>query len=306
MRAAFFHPRYWGTWLLLAVLRLSVLLLPRRGRSALGTALGAVGWHLAREPRATTLRNLELCYPQLTPRERTALARETFRHLGLGVFEIATAWWATEQEIASLYEIIGREHLQAAQVAAQEEGRGVLLLSAHMIGLEISGAMLNQLIDFKALYREDRNPLIATVVRRARRRRIAGVISNRDMRAMLRALNHGETIWYAPDQNISPRRGGLFAPFFGIAAATTPAGARLAERTGCLVLPYYPKRLPDGRYQLIFEPPLEPFPAAGEDLEAATARVNALIEHWVRAQPEQYFWAHKRFKSRPPETPRRY
>ncbi len=299
LRARFLHPRFWGIWLQLGLLRV-VVALPHPARVAAGSAIGHVFWYLARKPRRTALRNLELCFPELDATARTRLARENFRMIGLGVVETAMGWWLPDRAIDPLFETQGVEHLEAAR----QSGRGVLLLSCHMLGLEMSGRMLRRLTPFKALYREDRNPLVATLIRRNRRRRIDDVIANQDMRGMMRALKRGEMIWYAPDENIRPRRGGIFVPFFGIQAATTPATARLAERTGCIVLPYYPQRLPDGRYRLVFEPPLEDFPSG--DSHADTARVNAIIEGWIREQPEQYFWVRRRFKNRPKGEPPRY
>ncbi len=299
LRPAYLAPRYWGVWALLGLLR-ALVALPHRVRMAVGSAAGRAAWHLAPQRRRLVLRNLELCFPELAAEQRRALARENFRLMGIGVVETAMGWWLPMERIAELYEVSGREHLEAAR----SSGRGVLLLSAHMTGIEISGAMVRQLTPFKALYREERNALVATLIRRNRRRRIQDVIANHDMRGMIRALRNGDTIWYAPEENIPPRRGGIYAPFFGIPAATTPATSRLAERTGCLVLPYYPQRLPGGRYRIVFEPPLEGFPSG--DIHADTARINTLIEGWVRAQPEQYIWVRKRFKSRPAGEPHRY
>ncbi len=299
LRARFLHPRFWGVWLALGVLR-AVVAAPQPARMAFGAGIGRLLWQFAGKRRRIVLRNLALCFPELDEAQRQALGRENFRLTGIAIVETAMGWWLPMDRIAELHEVVGREHLAAAQAG----GRGVLLLSCHMLGLELSGAMIRQLTPFKALYREDRNPLIATLVRRVRRRRIEDVIANHDMRGMIRALKRGETIWYAPDENIQPRRGGIFVPFFGLQAATTPATARLAERTGCVVLPCYPQRLPGGRYRLIIEPPLTEFPSG--DIHADTERINQLIEGWIRQQPEQYLWVRKRFRSRPPDEPPRY
>lgn len=299
LRLAFFHPRYWALWLALGSLRL-VVMMPQRVRMACGAVVGAIAWRAAPERRRIVFRNLELCFPEWSTAERRQLARENFRSLGIAVIELGMGWWMSDRDLDGLFEVEGREHLEDVR----RSGRGALLLTCHMTSLEVGGRMLARVAPFRALYREDRNPVVSTMLRRSRRARVEDVIANNDMRGMVRALRDGALIWYAPDQNITARRGGIFAPFFGIPAATTPAAARLARSTGCLILPYYPVRMPDGRYRLVIEPPLEDFP--GEDMVEATARINATIERWVRAHPEQYFWVHKRFKKRPRGEPKVY
>jgi KDO2-lipid IV(A) lauroyltransferase len=117
------------------------------------------------------------------------------------------------------------------------------------------------------------------------------------VRGLLRQLKNNQAVWYAPDQNYSGKQS-VFAPFFGIAAATTSATARLAAASGAAVVPFFQERLPGTRgYRLVLEPALEDFP--GDDPAADTARVNAVIEEHVRRAPAQYLWVHRRFKTRP-------
>ncbi len=296
LRLTFLHSRYWLWWLVLGLLRL-VVTMPQPVRLAVGAMLGAMAWRFARERREVVFRNLELCFPEWTAEERYRVARENFRSLGIAVVELGMGWWVSDAKLDSLFEVEGREHVEAAQRA----GRGVLLLTCHMTTLEVGGRMFARVAPYRALYQESPNPLISTIFRRSRRARLEDVISNNDMRGTVRALRDGAWIWFAPDQNVTFKRGGIFVPFFGVQASTTPAAARLAKRTGCLVLPYYPVRTPEGRYRLIIEPALKDFP--GEDMTAATARINGVIERWARAHPGQYYWFHKRFKKRPKGEP---
>jgi KDO2-lipid IV(A) lauroyltransferase len=120
---------------------------------------------------------------------------------------------------------------------------------------------------------------------------------------MTRALKNRRAVWYAFDQNYGLKNS-VFAPFFGIPAATNTATSRLAELTGAAVVPFVTRRLADGTYVQRIEPALQGFPSG--DVQADAARLNVLIEGWVREAPEQYLWTHRRFKDRPDKEPRFY
>jgi KDO2-lipid IV(A) lauroyltransferase len=120
-----------------------------------------------------------------------------------------------------------------------------------------------------------------------------------ELRPALRHLKEGGVLWYAPDQDMLGKDT-VFAPFFGIPAATITATHQLARLSGCAVLPFFHHR-EGGRYVLRIEPAFADFPSA--DAAADTARVNAAIEAMVREAPVQYLWIHRRFKRRPPGAP---
>jgi len=121
----------------------------------------------------------------------------------------------------------------------------------------------------------------------------------------VRALKKNEAVWYAFDQNYKGKKNRVFAPFFGIAAATNTATSRLAQATGAAVVPFFTRRLPDGKgYAQRIDPPLADFPSG--DPAADAARLNALIEGWVKEAPEQYLWSHRRFRTRPKGEARFY
>ena len=181
----------------------------------------------------------------------------------------------------------------------------MLLITAHFTTLEIGAHILALAHPIRALYRPLRNPVFDHLMRQARRRRTEGgeVIEREDLRALLRALREGAVVWYAPDQDHGVHHG-VFAPFFGVPAATVTAASRIARRSGALAIPYHPERTSEGHYRLIVEPPLEGFP--GPDPAADAARLNALFERWIRRVPEQYLWTHRRFKTRPAGEPDPY
>lgn len=300
-RARFLHPRFWLLWLGLGLLWLLVQL-PYVCLLRLGRGLGALMFHLAGSRRRIARRNLELCFPELSEARREQLLRENFASTGIAFFEMAMSWWWPRQRLARLARIEGLEHLQRAQA----EGRGVILMAFHFTTLEIGAALLGQRQTIDGMYREHSNPVFDYVQRRGRERHNADAtaIERDDIRAMLRVLRAGRAIWYAPDQDYG-RKQSLFAPLFGIPAATVTATTKFARLGKARVVPFSQSRLADGSgYRLVIHSPLEDFP--GESEEADCRRINQLVEQAIRQQPEQYLWAHRRFKTRPDGEPSLY
>ena len=300
-RAAFLHPRFWLLWLGLGLLWL-VVQLPYKALLKLGQALGALMLLGARSRRHIAARNLELCFPELSAGERAQLLRENFASSGIAFFEMAMSWWWPRARLARLAHVEGLEHLQAAQ----REGQGVILMSLHFTTLEIGAALLGQRHTIDGMYREHKNPLFDYIQRHGRERHNldASAIERDDVRAMLKVLRAGHAIWYAPDQDYG-RKQSIFVPLFGIPAATVTATSKFARLGKARVIPFTQQRLADGSgYRLTIHPPLQDFPGASE--EADCLRINQWVEQAVRECPEQYLWAHRRFKTRPEGEPKLY
>ena len=300
-RAAFLHPRYWLLWLGLGVLWL-VVQLPYALLLKLGRVLGAFMLLVAKSRRRIAARNLELCFPELSAAERARLLRENFASNGIAFFEMAMSWWWPSARLARLAHIEGLEHLQAAQ----REGQGVILMSLHFTTLEIGASLLGQLHTIDGMYREHKNPLFDYIQRHGRERHNldASAIERDDVRGMLKVLRAGRAIWYAPDQDYG-RKQSIFVPLFGVPAATVTATTKFARLGKARVVPFTQQRLADGSgYRLTIHPPLTDFP--GDSEEADCLRINQWIEQAVRQCPEQYLWAHRRFKTRPEGAPKLY
>jgi len=300
-RPLFFHPRFWGLWLGLAVLWL-VVQLPYKVLLRLGRLLGALMYRVAGERRRIAARNLELCFPELSHDQRQRLLEENFASTGIAFLEMAMSWWWPRARLARLAHIEGLEHLQAAQ----RDGQGAILMAVHFTTLEIGAALLGQAHTIDGMYREHDNLLFDYIQRRGRERHNldALAVEREDVRGMLKLLRGGRAIWYAPDQDYGTKQS-LFVPLFGIAAATVTATSKFARLGRARVIPFTQRRLEDGSgYRLVIHPPLVDFP--GESEEADCLRINQWIEQVLRACPEQYLWAHRRFKSRPPGAPKLY
>ncbi len=290
-------PRYWPVWLGLGLMRLMAAL-PFRWQLTVGGKIGRWLGNIARRRRRIAEINLELCFPELSPVERTALLEAHFAALGIGLFETAMAWWAPDEKLRGLARVVGAEHLERALA----RGKGVLLTTGHFTTLELGARFITWRHPFHAMYRPHKNRLYEAVMRRERERR-SGLppLVREDVRGLLRAFKRGRAVWYAPDQNHGIRNS-VFVPFFGVPACTITATSRLAALSGAAVVPYFPRRLPGAAgYEVVILPALENFPS--ESVEADTRRVNELLEHYIRQAPEQYLWVHRRFKTRPPGEP---
>jgi KDO2-lipid IV(A) lauroyltransferase len=194
-------------------------------------------------------------------------------------------------------EIRGREHIEAVL----DSGRGVILITGHFTSLEIGGRLFTLSIPLQAMYRTQKNRLFDSYLYTRRKSYLENVISRKNTRQMIRGIKKLIPTWYAPDQNF-PNEKNVFVPFMGVQTATISAGSRIAQSSGGAMLPFYPERKKDGSGYIIWiEPPLADFPS-GDDVRDATA-INASIEKFVRQNPEQYLWIHRRFKTRPPGEP---
>ncbi|HEV7714610.1 MAG TPA: LpxL/LpxP family Kdo(2)-lipid IV(A) lauroyl/palmitoleoyl acyltransferase [Steroidobacteraceae bacterium] len=282
-------PRHWVSWIGLGVLRLFAFL-PYPAMLFAGRLIGKLARHLPLRYARVARRNMELCLPELSPRERENLINLHFANLGMGVCESAMCWWSPDERIRALSSVEGCEHLDRALQA----GRGVILLTAHFTTIEISARIMNANRPICALYRPLKNAVLAAASNRNRIMRARSAIRHDDIRGMVRALRNNEIVWYAPDQSFR-KKGAQMVRFFGVPAATNTGTSRLAQMTGATVLYFSHERLPNGGgYRVVIHPPNALIPS--NDAIADTEHYNRFIEAQVRRIPDQYWWIHKRFK----------
>jgi len=275
--------------------------LPYRLAIKLGEGFGALAYPLARSRRHIVAVNLKLCFPELDAAERRQLARRNFRYTGRTVVEMALAWWGSEEKLKPLGRLHGVENLERAIA----RGKGVLLAGCHFTTLEIAARLFAMHYPFDLIYRPNDNPVFEYLTQRNRRRHFGEPIAKDDVRSLIRSLRAGRRVWYPPDQDYG-KRVSVFAPFFGIQAATLAATPKLAQMTGAAVVPSFFYGRDDGSgYDIYFEPALDNFPS--EDPIADVTRLNQVFETAIRRAPAQYLWVHRRFKRRPnPNDPDLY
>ena len=273
-------------------------LLPLPLLRALGAGLGRLLYAFGRERRQVALINLRLCLPQLSDAEREQLARRHFVAFAQAVLDRTLLWWASKERIGRLVTVEGAEHLH------DPEGKPLLILAPHFVGLDAGATRISFYGKACSVFSNQKNPLLNQLMY-AGRRRFSDILllSRQDgMRKIVKAMKDGYPFYYLPDMDFGPKDS-IFVPFFGVLAATIPGVARLVRLTGARVVTCVTRQTPSG-YVVEVSPPWTGFP--GESVEADTEFVNRFIESQVLRMPEQYFWLHKRFKTRPPGEQRFY
>lgn len=269
--------------------------LPLTVLAAIGNGLGQLLFLLGSHRRRVVNVNLEWCFPELGAAERKKLARDHFRVLGRSVLERSVLWWGSRERLERMIRIEGTEKIRALLDA----GKPIILLAPHFVGLDAGGVAVAMRFDSLSMYAEQANPVFDRLLLNGRRRFGDQMLLTRKdgIRATVKAMKSGRPFYYLPDLN-ARRRESIFVPFFGIQTATITGLSRLARTAGATVLTCVTRVLPGGQgYVTEIGDAWENFPTA--DAEADTARMNAWIEAAIRTMPEQYYWVHRRFKTRP-------
>ena len=275
----------------LAMLRITRHL-PLSWLRALGAVLGWLLYAVVGRRRRIAETNLELCFPQRDAAWRRQTVR---RHFVL----FAQAWldrgwlWEGRPEL-----VRRRLRLRGAVHELQSEAP-TLLFAPHFVGMDAGWIGLTAHVErrFCGLYARQRNPVMDQWMAAGRRRfgEPHIVAKSAGLKALVSALRAGEPLYLLPDMDYGPRDS-VFVPFYGVSAATIPSLSRFARMGGARVLPILSRLTPDG-YDITVLPPWQDFPT--EDVLADTGRMNRLLQEWIDEAPEQYYWVHKRFKTRP-------
>jgi len=285
-----------GSWLAVALLWL-LHWLPAPVLGSVGRALGRLLYRFGRGRVTDT--NLALCFPDMPQAERKALGLRHFEALGRNAIELGVLWFGSDERLKAMVKLVGAENLDGWR------DKPVVVFAPHFVGVDICGVRVAWEFERTAsIYSRQRNPVLDRYLLRGRMRaRSPLMLSRQDgMRPIVKALREGRALYFLPDMDFGARDA-LFTPFLGVPAATVTALPRLAQLGRATVLPVVARQTPSG-YEVHVYPAWTDYPSG--DLEADVRRMNAFIEERVREHPEQYFWAHKRFKTRPPGEPSPY
>lgn len=271
--------------------------------SRLGSRLARLYLGLASSRRTILHGNLSAAFPDLSAGEVAALARKSVENFGAAFIEFLGSLRHDREEIERRVRVVGEENLAAARA----RGKGVFLLSAHFGSWELGAVRAGMLGEaIASVVRPLDNPLLERELAKRRTRFGNRLIGKWDAaKEILRDIRQGRTVAILVDQNVLPDEG-IFVPFFGRPAATTPSLALLQLKTEAPVVPVFTWPEGKGRYRLEFEEPIlaEEFASAGsrdERVRLATARYMAVTERAIRRDPAAWLWMHNRWRTRPAE-----
>lgn len=268
----------------------------------LGNLLGRFMWLLNGRAAKITRENIRLCFPELTPAEQVALAKQSLQETAKTAMEAGAIWrnswaWLDDKIVTKEGDDVLRSKLA--------QGKGVLVLAPHHGNWEVVAPYLASVANLTAMYQPLENPKMDELVLAGRSKlNISMAPTNRKGVMMLfKALQGGTIVGILPDQVPAKDAGGEVAPFMGQPALTMTLVHGLVQRTGCAVCSCYAERV-DGGFKMVV---MEADPAIySEDLQASVAGLNASVAACVKRAPAQYQWEYKRFRRLPPEYPKCY
>ncbi len=294
----FCAPRFWLIWCLLGWLRL-LSYLPMPLLYGLGIVGGEFAYWAHARRRDITWRNLTACFPHHRKAAIRALARRHFHSLAIATFATGVGWWGGRARLQRLT----RLRNGAVLANARRRGENIILLTPHFVGLEFGGIYLSTLAPTVTMYQRHKNPLLDALIKQYRGR--FGIIQYAHKgagKSMIELIRRGHQFYYLPDQNPGSKRG-VFAPFYSLPAATFASLGRIARLCNATIIPCATRLLPRGRgYEIIFEQPLTDCLTEDDPVREA-GNMNRVIEQLITHAPAQYFWSHRRFKTRPPGEP---
>ena len=285
--------------------RLSIALInatlhwPQGARTLLGNVLGTLLWWIVWPRRRVTLTNLRLCFPESTEEQRSRIGRQCFCNVARSALDHSILWCGDRETVEQYIRVDGMEHLRAAAC------RPLIMIAPHFVGLDAGGIRFNTLMRGISIYSKQTSAVWDAWLLKGRQRFNDPVLIARqgaDMRAVIRSVRDRLPLYYLPDMDLGAANS-IFVPFFGVSSATIPMVPRIARIVDAQVMMAVTEMTDDG-YVLHFEAPWADFP--GGSIEEDTARMNREIERWVLKMPDQYWWAHRRFKTRPEGQPDLY
>ena len=275
------------SWLPLPVLR------------AMGAVLGRLLYALVGSRRRVVLTNLRVCFPAWSMAKREAVAREVMVRFAQAWLDRAWLWHRSADCIRARVRLVG-------QTALLKQDEATVLFAPHFMGLDVGWTALTLEVarEFITIFTPQRNAVADAWIARGRQRfgRVRLCRREDGVKPIVSALRDKAWLYLLPDMNFGPSES-IFVPFYGELAATVPSLSRFAKLGKARVVPVVTRMTPQG-YEVEILPAWADFPT--EDVEADTAAMNARLQTWIDAMPAQYFWVHKRFKTRPEGSPEVY
>jgi KDO2-lipid IV(A) lauroyltransferase len=289
-----------GAKLAIGLLKLFALL-PYGLIARMGDGLGWLLYQIPSRRKRIVHINLKLCFPEWSDERREEVAQKHFRHAIRSYLERSVQWFGSAKKLEKLIQLDSAIDLTDPNLPP------TLFLGFHFVGIEAGSIFLNYSLKRQcgSLYQPMSNPELEEVAKAARARFGADMASRADSaRIVLRWLRDKKPVMLGADMDYGMRNS-TFVPFFGVPTCTLTAVGRLAKVGHAQVVPFIGEVLPNYKgYRLKVFKPWDNYPTGDDDADAR--RMNAFLEEQIPLIPEQYYWVHKRFKTRPPGDPSVY
>lgn len=263
---------------------------------AMGRGLGLLLHAVVRSRRKVVDTNLRLCFPQWSEAERRRVAREVFVHVAQSFLDRAWLWHGDPEVVRARLALTGA----VDELAGRDP---TILFCPHFVGLDAGVTAVTQQVPrrFVGIYTKQSNPVVDAWVLKGRYRfgDARPMSRSEGVRDLVAALRAGDVMYLLPDMNFGPEES-IFVPFYGVPAATVPSLPRFARLGRAKIVPLLTRLTPTG-YEVRVLEAWKGYPTG--DVEADTALMNLRLQDYVDAMPSQYYWVHKRFKTRPPGEP---
>lgn len=263
---------------------------------AMGRGLGLLLHAVVRSRRKVVDTNLRLCFPQWSEAERRRVAREVFVHVAQSFLDRAWLWHGDPEVVRARLALTGA----VDELAGRDP---TILFCPHFVGLDAGVTAATQQVPrrFVGIYTKQSNPVVDAWVLKGRYRfgDARPMSRSEGVRDLVAALRAGDVMYLLPDMNFGPEES-IFVPFYGVPAATVPSLPRFARLGRAKIVPLLTRLTPTG-YEVRVLEAWKGYPTG--DVEADTALMNLRLQDYVDAMPSQYYWVHKRFKTRPPGEP---
>ena len=263
-----------------------------------GRLLGFALRIFAVERKNVVLKNLSACFPHLPKKNLDILLKKHFSSLGVALANTSIAWWGSPANLRELAEIEGWENFVNA-----DQNSPVIVLAPHFVGVEILGIRISMEKDAVVIYSHQKSKIFDDFLRKKRERFSQPKLFSRQdsLKGVIRTLKAHVPLFLLPDMDFGPQDS-IFVPFFGVSCATTTALPRIANLAKAVVVPVViKKKTKSFGYKVSFLPAWKDFPSG--NIQYDIKRINEFVEQQVKTSPEEYYWVHKRFKTRPDGEP---
>lgn len=298
---SFLHPRFWIIWLGIGILYILVLL-PYPIIHFIGIRIGRISKYFMLSRMHIIRKNLSLCFPHLSNLEQQILFQKNCESIGMGILETGMAWFWSEHRIRRWCKIRGSNNISKIK----EKKTGILLIGVHFLTLELGARIFGMLNPGIGVYRPHNNPVLNWVQIKGRLRSNKYMINRIHIKSIIKALQYGEIVWYAPDHDYGYKNS-VFTPLFAVSNAASTIGTYiLIKIANPAIIPFIPKRLPNALgYELIILSNIQKEVPLDKNINTIQY-INKIIEKIILLAPEQYMWLHRRFKTRPSGKPSLY